>query len=428
MNVVQGSPEWGNNGSEEVRPTPDHVGAAYCGGGDWRGLLNAVAAPQDPPAVEALEKLLDFARSSACVDLQEAVEVLLRRFGFRSSGYHEARLVVSPTPDDILYVYDTDKNGAGCDGPRWKRAVERLAAQGGRDAVEHLAGLLITPRKDLPAVVKKALLRMQDTADATVHAQINRVLGTAVPYREAGLPTQGDGNCLIHALLGTASRNGYGCEPETIQQVRQALSTALARHDPERLPEPIAKVVRGFYEELLEARGCSTDSDLPNRQALASLAWQLGAHLRSGVSFDQLPGDAKKAVFQACALFVAEPGHYLPCALVPLLAQVTGKAVSLHAEPDGWRHFGPDGRPCASTQDAVAIRFAAHRQHHERVERPRKNTVPCEPEARPVRLLGMARRPTGSTLSIEGAEFKAPPPRQEGLVARFFSWVGRFFC
>ncbi len=406
---------------------------AYERQGNWSSHLNALAAPQDPPAVEALEGLLDLARSSACADLQQAVEDLLRRFGPWSSGYHEARLVVSPSIDGILHAYDTDQGGAGGARPRWETAIERLAAQGGRDAVEHLAGLLDTPRDGLPAAAKRALLKMQDTADATVHAEINRVLGTAVPYRKAGLPTRGDGNCLIHALLGTTSRNGYGCTLGTVKQVRQALSTTLARHDPEKLPEPIAQVVRGFYEEVLEASDAVMGSDLPNRKALASVAWQLGAHLRAGVTFDQLPGDAKQAVFQACALFVAEPGHYLPCALVPLLAQVTGQAVSLYAEPDGWQHVGQDGRPCAPARDAVAIRFVAHRQHYERVEGPPEEAVPDEPKPRRMSGRdGAHRRPssssTGSTLSIEGAPPKASPPRKEGLVARLFSWVGRFFC
>lgn len=445
MNPLQRLPAVGFPVPVEARRTTADVTDAYLDGGNWLDLLKEVAAPQDGQAVEALEGLLDLARSSAWADLQLAAEDLLGQFRGTSSGWVAARLVLSPTTDDILYAFDMDRSGAGDAKPGWERAIDRWAAQGGREAFDRLTAILGSPRPRLSAVVRSALIKMQDRADASMHADINGVLGTAVPHRRAGRRTEADGDCLIHALLGASSQNVYRCEAGTVREVRRLLGTSLASHDPGALPEPIAQVVRRFYEELLEVCLCVEGSDQPNRPALERVVLQLGLRARDPVPFDQLAVDARRAVLKACADFLAEPGHYLPCSLVPLLAQVSGQAVSLYVDGRGWLHFGRDGRPCAPTQEAVAIRFHAHRQHYERVEGPLNDAVPGEPPACRVPRFPVERRPrsvemptssfstrTGSTSSLSELGAKAvvsapSRPRQDGLVARFFSWVGGLF-
>lgn len=442
--------------SVDARRTITEVTDAYFDGGHWQALLNEVVAPQDHQAAEALEGLLDLAREHQLTNLQLAAEGHLRNFSCKSSAWLSAKLVLAPTTDDVLFAFD--KDNAGEAKPMWERAIERWAAVGDRDALERLSMLLASPRPRLSAAVRRVLLKMQDTVDASMHADINRLLGTAVPYREAGRHTKADGDCLVHALRGTVSpdHNIYQCDAQVVHEVRKQLSVALARHHPTALPEPIAQVVQGFYAELLEVSLCAEDSDLPNRRALEQLAQQLGVNKRGQVRFDQLNAQAQTTLVREFARFMGAPGHYLPCALVPLLAQVSGRAVSLYAEPHGWQHFGADGKPCGPTQDAVAIRFHARLQHYERVVGPQESAVqlvddvneeavPNEPQAQQVPHFPVVRRPppraistaalstrTGSAsslfeLSVSAKASKPLNPRKDGLVTRFFNWAGRLF-
>lgn len=451
MNPLQCSLEKKSTQSLEVNWDPNDVFCAYPKGG-WQTLLAEVAASQNLQAVNALEGVLDLARARQCTALQQAAEDHLGKFPCTSSAWFAARLVVSPTTDDILFAFD--KADSNEKSPMWERAIERWAAVGDRDALERLSMLLASPRPRLSAAVRRVLLKMQDTVDAPMHADINRLLGTTVPYRKEGRSTLADGNCLIHAVLGTASRNAYRCEPDIVRNVRQRLSLLLASHDPEQLPESTAQVVQGFYAELLEVSLCAEGSDLPNRKAVEEMALQLGVHLQGRVPFEQLAVEAQRAVLQACARFLAEPGHYLPCALVPLLAQVAGRAVSLYAEPQGWQHFDAGGKPCGPTQDAVAIRFHARLQHYERVEVPLESAVqlvddvdeeavPNEPQVQQVPHFPVVRRPppramstaafstrTGSTSSLfefptSARASKPLKPRKGGLVTRFVNWAGQ---
>lgn len=439
---------------EDARQTANEVIDAFFDGANWSSRLCALAAPQDLQAVEALEGLLDLARTNQWADLGQAVEGQLRSFPCTSSAYFAAKVVVSPSPDDILFFArkETETGRTGEGPPMWQRAIERWVAQGGPEAFAGLVPLLDSSCSGVPAVVRAALRKMQDGADASLHADINRLLGTRVPDFKVGTSTVGDGNCLIHAMLGTESRNGYQCNDRTVRDVRQQLGAALASPDHGTLAGPIAEVARGFYEELLAVRHFGEALGLPNRKALQQAAERLGTNVRNDVRFDELAFDAQRHVIQACADFFAEPGHYLPCSLVPLLAQVSKRAVSLYVDQLGWQHFDANGQPGEPVRDAVAIRFHARRQHYERVEGPPhsalpladdvdEGVVPDEPQARAVPKFPVVRRSLSpersetvlsTRVSSSASLLVLPSPsvsatRKAGLVTRFFNWVGQLF-
>jgi len=356
----------------EAPPTTSaHVVNAYLSGGNWPGSLTAVAFPQDKPAVDALEELLDFARANQWADLQEKVATCLQQFRPRSSGYQAAQLVISPTADGVLQAFDASGARVGERKPMWERAVARLAASGHPDAFTVLPELLKSDRPQLSATARGCLRKMQDTAEPSIHANINQLLGTTTPRREGGLSTVADGDCLFHAVLGQPSLEGYRCQDSVIHRHRSRVANALKQCEVERLSNHFLGGLDGFYRELLEVAFLDAGQAIPNKKSLLGAVQELEGRLVLAVPFNELSRDSKQAVLDVYAAVHAQPRFFFSPTLIPLLALSVGRPIAWYVDGEGWCHVDSNGEASASPlPGAVAIRFNAEAQHFERVEPP----------------------------------------------------------
>lgn len=352
-------------------PTADDVIGAYWTNGTWGSLLEGLGSRQDVPAVEALEGLLDFALDNQLADLQEKVAHCLSQFSRYSTGYHAAQLVHSSTVDGILHAFNASSERAGDKKPIWERALHRVAAGGGGDALRVLGELSKSDRPRLSDTARGCLRKMQDTAEPSIHANINQLLGTTVPRRKEGVATVADGDCLLHALLGQRTDAGYRCDSTVIQGHRDRVAAALKQYKVEQMSDTLAMGLAGFYCELVNVAILDEGRPPPNEKFLLGSVQVLKDHLTLDGDFQALSCDSKQAVLNEYAALHAEPGFFFSLTLIPLVASLMGLPISLYVDEQGWRHVASDGNEYTSLlPDAVAIRFNAGMQHFERVEPP----------------------------------------------------------
>lgn len=352
-------------------PTAADVVGAYLSGGNWHTLLEVVGARRDVPAVEVLEELLDCSRENRWVGLNEKVSDGLQQCPPRSLGYHTAQLVISPTVDGILQAFNASDNGWGGRKPMWERTLDRLAASGSSNAFDVLAELLKSDNQTLSATARGCLRKMQAASDAPLHTEINRVLGTTVPRREGGLSTVADGDCLLHAVLGQPTLEGYRCEDSVIHRHRSRVANALKQCEVERLSNHFLGGLDGFYRELQEVAFLDAGQPIPNKESLLGAVQKLKGHLVLEVPFNELSRDSKQAVLDVYAALHAQPRFFFSPTLIPLLALSVGRPIAWYADGEGWCHVDSNGEASASPlPGAVAIRFNAEAQHFERVEPP----------------------------------------------------------
>lgn len=231
---------------------------------------------------------------------------------------------------------------------------------------------------------------------------IRRLLG--IPLLANETPTFGDGDCLYAAWFGQETEDGYRCPEANVDTWRQKLKAELEKLNPLELPGEVKTAIDVFLHNPSGERGEQVARFFPEDR-------------RPGEAYDSLDNDPKKAVLNLFANECGEAKQYLFPPLVPFIAAVEGRPVSLYQDHeavsgDGWLHYDAHGKRCEGpVEGAVAIRYDLCRQHFERVEPPARRAAPGDG----VHADHRPRHPIARSASPQARQKETSPSEPKGI-------------